>query len=229
MRTRTVLLLASLAAATFAVTDGVSLRWAPKEGDTLRYQTTGEFDVAGKHATITAVNVQKVIRVDADGGYLVQATPTEGKTIYEGTEYPVSKITTLTSYGATGEVKEIRSDQSDAMGYRMANLTGFHAPTKPVAIGDAWSSEGKADPKTGAVAWKADYKVQGEDTIGPFAAIKVEVTAKETEGTSPGKAVGIVWIGKDGVLARSELTWSDLSVPGAPGNVSGKITMTRLE
>ena len=228
MRTRSVFALASLAAAALAQ-QGASLRWAPKEGDEIKYRTVGEMTVSGTQATLTAVNVWKVLRVDPDGGYLVQATPVEGKAVFQGTEVPMKGVTVLTNYGADGALKEIRSEKSDSTGYRMANLTSFHAPTKAVAVGDSWTSEGKADPKTGAVAWKADYKVVGEETIAPWAVVKIEVKARETEGSDAGSVAGSVWVMRDGIVVRSELAWTNLVVPGAPGPVSGKLTMTRIE
>ena len=229
MRTRTVFALAALTAAALAARQGFSLRWTPKEGDEIKYRTVGEMTVTGQQATITAVNTQKVIRVDPDGGYLVQATPTEGKASFAGNEMAMRGPTVLSSYLPDGSLKEIQSDRPDATAYRMANLTSFHAPTKPVAIGEGWTAEGKADPKTGAVAWRADYKVVGEETIGPFAAIKMDVKTRETEGSEAGSATGSVWVGKDGIVVRNELTWTNVAVPGAPGPVNGKLTMTRIE
>ena len=79
-----------------------------------------------------------------------------------GQEMQGSGLTILTTYDPNGEIREIQGDKPESTGYRMADLNDFHAPAKPVGVGDAWTSEGKADPKTGAVAWKADYKVVGE-------------------------------------------------------------------
>ena len=194
----------------------------------MRFRTSGEFTMAGVQVSITALNEQKVLRVDPDGGYLVQATPLDGKVTMGGQEMSGKGVTTLTSYLATGEIKEIRGDQADATGYRMANLVNFHAPSKAVSVGESWTSEGKGDPKVGSVAWKADYKVVGEEAIGPFPTLKTEVTARETEGSSAGKVSGNIWVGKDGVTARSELTWTNIAVPGAPAAVNGKYTLSRI-
>ncbi len=210
------------------VLQGAALRWTPKEGDEIKYRTVAEMTIQGGTATITAVNSQKVIRVDPDGSYTIQATPGEGKVTFGGQEMAMRGVTTLTTCGPGGEIKEIRSDKSDAGSYRMANLTEFHAPTKAVVVGDAWSVEGKADPKMGSVGWKTDYKVVAEETVGAYPALKLDVTARETEGNDPGKAVGNLWVGKDGILVKSELTLTSLVVPGAPGPVSGKMTRTRL-
>ncbi|RYG23876.1 hypothetical protein EON82_12660, partial [bacterium] len=158
MRSRTVFAVAALAAAAFAV-QGSSLRWTPKEGDEIRYLTVGKLDVGNIQAEITTTNLHRVLRVDPDGSILVEAKPVEGKAVYNGTELPVRGMTTQTKYGPAGEIKEIVGDRADATGYRMANLTSFHAPGKAVAVGDTWTAEGKSDAKTGAVAWKVDYKV----------------------------------------------------------------------
>lgn len=225
MRTRTVFALATLAAAAFAG-QGVMLRWTPKEGDELKYQTVGKFEVGGISAEMTSVNIHKVIRVDPDGSFLVEAKPIDGKVVYNGTELPSKGATIQTVYAAGGELKEIRGDKPDTTGYRMANLSNFHAPTKAVMVGDTWTAEGKADAKTGAVAWKADYKVLGEETIGPYTALKMDVNARETDGTDGAKATGNIWVGKNGVLVRSELKWSNMVVPGAPAPVNATLTMT---
>lgn len=223
MLVRTLLLLTLLG------TQGTSLKWTPKEGDQLKFRTVGQMSVSGIEATITAVNSHKVIRVNPDGSFVVQATPLEGKAVYAGTEMEMKGVTTITTYGPNGEVNEIIGDKTDATAYRMANLTHFHSPTKPVAVGDAWTSEGRADPKTGSLAWKADYKVVAEETVGAFATLKLDVKARETEGSEPGSAAGTMWIGKDGIPVKSELTWTNMTVPGAPGLVSGKLTQTRVE
>lgn len=204
------------------------LRWTPKEGDELRFRTVAELSFGDNVATLSSVNTHKVIRVDPDGTYTVQATSSESKVTMLGQEMQGGGLTTITTYGANGEVREIRGDKIEATGYRMANLTNFHSPTKSVNVGDAWSSEGKSDPKTGAVAWKADYKVVGEETVGPYAALKLDVIVRETEGSDAGKATGSIWVTRDGIVARSELTWSNVAVPGAPTPVSGKVTLTRL-
>jgi nitrous oxidase accessory protein NosD len=227
MRARTVLIASVLAAAAFAV-QGSVLRWAPKEGDELRYQTIGKLDVNGIQAEITTTNVQKVLRVDSNGDILVEAKPIEGKAVYNGTELPVHGMTTQTKYGPNGEVKEIVGDRANATGYRMANLTNFHAPSKAVAVGDSWSADGKGDVKTGAVAWKVDYKVVAEETIGPNETLKMDVSARETEGTDGGKATGNIWVAKNGVLVRTDLKWTNMAVPGAPGPVNGSLTMNLL-
>lgn len=230
MRYRSVAALSALGIATLALAvQGVSLKWAPKENDQLKYKTVGDLTVGDTKATITAVNVHKVVRVDADGSYLVQATPVEGSATFGGTEYPMKGVTTLTTYNADGSIKEIRGDQANASGYRMANLTNFRASGKPVSTGDAWSVEGKADATTGAAAYKADFKVVGDEMVGTYDAVKVSVNARETAGEDAGKVTGFFWIGKDGVLAKSELQWSNITVPGAPKLTSGTLTMTRLE
>jgi hypothetical protein len=207
---------------------GSTLRWTPKEGDEIRYRTEAELTVPGGTATITAVNSQKVIRVDPDGSYTLQSSQGEGKVSYQGQEMEMRGVTALSTYGPNGEIKEIRSDKADGGSYRMANLTEFHAPAKAVAVGDAWTAEGKGDAKTGAVAWKAEYKVVAEETVGAYPALRMDVAARETEGNDPGKATGSVWVGRDGIPVKTVLTWSNLVVPGSPGPVNGKLTRTRL-
>ena len=225
-----------LASATL-LAQGSTLRWSPKENDTMRFRTTGDFTMGGAQISMTALNEQKVIRVDPDGGFLVQSTPIDAKVTMAGQEMSGKGVTTMTTYLPTGEIKEIRGDQADATGYRMANLVGFHAPAKAVAVGDAWTAEGKGNPATGAVSWKADYKVVAEESVtdaggqpvGPFPALKIEVSARETEGASAGKTTGSLWVGKDGVTVRSELTWTNIAAPGASAAVNGKYTLARVQ
>ncbi len=206
-----------------------TLRWTPKEGDELKYRTIAELTFQGSPATLTSINTQKVIRVDPDGSYTVQASATDSKVVMLGQEMHGGSLTTITDYNSSGEVREIRGDKLEATGYRMANLNGFHAPTKSVTVGDAWTAEGKADAKTGAMAWRADYKVAAEETVGPYACLKIDlVKARETEGTDVGSVTGSYWVTRDGIVARSELTWSNVTVPGASAPVSGKVTQTRL-
>ena len=204
------------------------LRWVPKEGDELKCRTVAELTFQGSPATLTTVNSLKVIRVDPDGGYTVQTKATESKVQMLGQEMQGNGLTIITDYYPTGEIKEIRGDRPEETGYRMANLNSFHAPTKAVAVGDAWTAEGKADAKTGSVGWKADYKVVGEEQIGPYGTLRIDVIARETEGAEAGKVTGSFWVARDGVVAKSELNWSNVATPGAPAAVSGKVTLVRL-
>ena len=220
--------LALLASVALLAQTPTLLRWTPKEGDVVKTRTEATIRFAGNEAILSSIMLQKVIRVDPDGGYLVQATPSEGKVTMGGQDSPTGSLTVLTTYSAGGEVKEIRGEGLDATVYRMANLTNFHAPTKAVTVGEVWTSEGKNDPRTGAVAWKSDYKVVAEEEKNGIATLKMEVTARETEGSDVGKATGFVWVGKDGVVVRSEMTWTNVVVPGAPGPVNGKITQALL-
>ena len=216
-------LLASLATLAQGAT---ILRWTPKEGDVVKTRTVATIRVIGTEATVSSEMTQKVIRVDPDGGFLVQATPTKGEVTMGGQVLPTGMMTVLTNYGPDGEIREIRSEGMDAAGYRMANLTNFHAPTKAVSVGDSWTSEGKADPKTGTVPWRADYKVVAEESKDGIPSLKMEIAVKETEGSEAGKATGVIWVGKDGVVVRSELDWINVAVPGAPGSVNGRIVQS---
>ena len=217
-----------LLAATLAQAPGV-LRWTPKEGDVVRFRTTGEFTLGGQQVALTTVNSHKVLRLDPNGDYLVEASPVEAKIVMGGQELPGQGVTTQTLYAANGEIKEIRGDRADATGYRMANLTIFHSPGKAVGVGDAWTADGKADAKTGAVPWKAEYKVVAEETVGPFETYRIDVTARETEATDAGRATGTVWVGKDGIVAQERLEWKGISVPGANAPVDGKYLLARLQ
>lgn len=219
-----------LASAALLAQGATTLRWTPKEGDVVKIRTEATLTVAGTEATMTSLNTHKVIRVDPDGSFLVQATPSEGKVRFGGEERASGGLTILTTYASNGDIKEIRNERIDATTYRMANLCEFHPPTKAVSVGDSWTSEGKGDPKTGAPAWKADYKVVGQETLlGAYSCLKIELTkARETEGSDAGSVTGTFWIGEDGVFARSELVWTNVAVPGAPGPVNGKITRSRV-
>ena len=229
-RLRLIGLGALAAASVLAVAaQGVVLARKPVAGEEHKYSIKANLEFGGMEATLTATQGEKVLAIEPDGTYSVEQRLIGGTASLGGTDIDIPSSTpTVIVFTPKGAVKEIRGDSVDAPAYRFANLAVFSIPDKAVAVGDTWSYEGKPSKDTGAVAYKADYKIVGEEAVAGADAYKVEYTAKETEGGEPASATGTVWIAKsDAAMLKNVSKWANVPFPGAPGTVSGSVTITR--
>jgi hypothetical protein len=210
---------------------GATLQRVAKVGDTARYRLQADIELAGQEATFTATVTERVVRVEPNGDYAVESVQSEGKVSFAGTsmDAPAGAPST-TIYKATGEVVQMRGEMVDSNAYRIANLGLFRVPGKAVTVGDAWTHSQPADPKTGAVAVRAEYKIEGEEKVGNHDVFRVKMTVKEIEGGEPAINDSIVWINrKDGSTVKLEAKWTNAPIPGAPGPVNSRITLVRVD
>lgn len=220
---------AALSVAAFAIQDGVSLKRAAKAGESLKYRLKADVDFQGTEIALTMQVTEKTSKVEANGNYVVESAQSNGKIVFGGQEMDAPDSTQVTTYTATGEIIEIKADQVDSNAYRTANLTAFITSDKPVKVGDTWTTEIKKNDKTGAVAAKGTYKVEGEEKVGDHECFKVKYTTKEVEGgESAATCDATSWISKkDGSIVKSEGMWKNVPFPGAPGPINAKFSLTR--
>jgi hypothetical protein len=205
-----------------------TLRWTPKAGDKLAYTTEASMQLNGAPSLIKSKSTEQVLKVDPDGTYSVQSSD-QGSVIFSGQEFPMPSTIKVTLYRPNGEIVSISGDQVDPTSYRAANLTILKRPDAPVAIGDTWTEDLKADPKSGAVEVKVLYKLDSIEKVGDTDALKIIATAQEAEGAEAGSVSAIYWISKaDGSLVKYSGKWANVTFSGAPTPLSGTMTMTRV-
>ncbi len=222
--------MAQAAATTGQAPATYSMKRVPKVDDVLKMRMTGEVSVAGQQVSITTLITEKVTKIDANGDYTIESSQTEGKIKFGGQEMAMpSQPASTTKYNANGDVLEIKGDKpTEANEYRLANLSNIHTPDAPVAEGGTWTYTAKADSKTGAVAYTATYKIIGTEKIGSHDSVKLTATIKEAEGAEPASSENTVWLDPQTYDAvKVESNWTNAPIPGAPGPVSGKITLIR--
>lgn len=206
----------------------VTLKRAPKVGESAKFKLTGTFDFSGQEIAVSGLSTEKVVAVEGDT-YIVESASTDTKVSVGGQEMEQPNSTTKTTYKLSGEAVKIEGEQVSSANYRIDNLTGLHLPTKPVAVGDSWVYEVKANDATGAAAVKVEYKVVGTEKLLGFDTLKVEFSGKESGVDTPGSVKGTVWIDvATSLQVKNDAVWTDLTFPGAPVQLSGKITLVRV-
>ena len=223
------LIVAALSVAALAIQDGVSLKRVAKAGEAIKFRLKADVEVSGVEANFSTLVTEKVTKVESNGNYVLESAQSEGKVSFSGQEMEMPASTQTFTYKANGEIVDIKADTVDASVYRTAHLTSFVVADKAVKVGDEWTTEVKKDEKTGAVAAKGTYKVEGEEKVGAFECFKVKFANKETEGgDAAATCEGVSWVNKkDGSLVKSEGSWKNVPFPGAPGPINAKFTMTR--
>ena len=228
---RTLLLFAIALTSAFAAAQEYTIKRQPKVGDSIRYQLKAELDLGTLQAVMTGISTEKVTKVEANGSFEIESTSTEGKVEIEGGTQPVKQPgPMLSTYGAMGELVSLKGQQIDSSVYRMANLNAFRAPDKAIKVGDSWTRELAADPKTGVVPAKATFTLEAAETIGEIAVLKFKYAYTEVLGAPGGAtAEGFMWIDpKDGSLVKSELTIKNAPFPQSPVPINAKLTATRI-
>lgn len=223
------LFIAALSVVALAAQDGVNLKRQPKVGDAVKYRLKAEVNVAGTDAVFSTLINEKITKVESNGNYTVESTQSDTKLSISGqdSEVPAQGPET-TTFKATGEVVEIKSDQVGPEVYRLANLQSMIVQDKAVKVGDEWTAEIKKDEKTGAVAAKGTYKVEAQEKVGDYDTYRIKYSFKETEGGDAAASVeGTVWVStKDNTLVKAVGNWKNAPFPGA-GPIDAKITLTR--
>jgi len=223
------LFVACAAAMATIARDPITLKYAPKVGDELKYKLDGQFNVMNTDATISADSDNKVTKVDTDGTYTVVATTSNFTVGFNGQTMSQPDTTATRVSKANGELVSFQMDM-DPTGNasRLAEVQNFIYPDHAVSVGDEWHAPVAADDKKGIIAMTRDYKVDSLEKIGTHDTAKIKITYKETSGSDPISRDGFVWIDvKDGTLVKSDSTFANY--PGPQGPISGSISMTRVE
>lgn len=192
-----VLLLACLGAKTRD--DGYSLIWKPKQDQSLTYELNTEMTADGhKVAFVTDINL-KVTKVAENGDYTVETTRKNLRVIAEGQEHKVPDEETvkpeIETYNKKGDKiggDEPDDGETDEMSALLGSVGDFKSPEKPVAKGDIWTEEIKADDKKKIKAAKVTYEVVGADKIGIYDVVTVSIKYKQTEGSKPASYEGTI-------------------------------------
>lgn len=219
-----------LALSAIAGAQSFTLKRVAKVGETMKYKLTAEADFGGQAIQVSGTTLDKVVKVNDNGDIVVESTQSSMKVSVAGQEMEIpDQPGTTTTYKATGEVVEIKGEQTDASAYRMANLNVVKSPTGEIKVGDKWTYEVKADSKTGAAAGKAEYELLGSEKVGSWDSLKIKWTFKETEGSDPASSSGTVWIdAATGALVKAVGEYKNAPIPGAPGPISMKFTLERV-
>lgn len=226
------LVLALTAAAVAVRLQSYSLKRTAKEGEVFTYRVTMDVAAGDVEFKMTSTSELKIVRVEPDGAFTSQSVQKGTKIKYKGIAddiiVPDSDITTATRR-ANGELVTLNADKVDGSSYRMDALYAFHSPENAVKVGDKWSYESKADPKTGAVAGKADFEFVSVDKVGLWEAAKVNWTYTETEGTDRASSEGSVWIDlKDGNLIKCEGKLKAAPLRDAPKPIDFSFKVERI-
>lgn len=216
---------------TFARHDGFSVRRQPKEGQIVKLRFKAVLEIQSSQATLTGLVQDKTTKVNSDGSYEEEEQQTEGVAKIGDQSFPSPVIGPFPIvHNADGSLRELRGNDTVAGpdAYRMSTLELLIDSGHPLNVGDSWTADIKADPKTGVQAAKADYKILGEEKIGEFDTLKIRMTIKETQGATPASSEGTVWINKaDGTIVKAEMKWTNAPFPGAPAPMNASMTETR--
>jgi hypothetical protein len=215
--------------------DTYSLKREPKKGDKLVFRFEGEAEAGGMQIKLKGLTTETILKVEDNGDYVVEEKNSEGKLLFGDQEVPMPDSAVRTARNSKGEIQRISrpegdkdGEEADAQTYRMALMTTFTPPEKPVAVDGTWAHESKADQKKGLPARKTEYKAAAVEKVQDQEAVKVEFKYKETEGDTPATSEGTHWISvKDGALLKSEAKLKNAPVPGAPAPMDLTIRMER--
>lgn len=224
-----VLAVAALAVVAFAV-QPFTLKRTPKAGEVSKYKLSVETEIQGMNISFGGDVIEKITEVKANGEFVVESSQENVKVKFGDQEQEMpSGGSTKTVYRPDGSVVEITGEQTDANAYRLANLNGFRYPTNPLNAGDKWEIEIKADPKSGSVAAKGTFEVVGAEKVGNWDAVKIKYSVVETEGSEPATAEGTTWISTvDGNMIKTEGSWKNAPIAGAPAPINAKFTLERV-
>jgi hypothetical protein len=217
---------------TLALGQAVTLKRSPKVGDTLQYRATLIFTIYGNDFVYTSTITDKVTEVAKDGSYTVASTQSEIKASAGG-DYPVQPGPNQVShevFDAHGRVTDMKEDQSSE-GWRVAYLSCFILPDKPVAKGDTWTATlpPRADRQTPGAS--VIYTSEGIDPnpVDGISALKVDEKYAENSQSNKASKTGIVWVNpKDGTVVKVEEQWRNAPIAGITTLVNGNVMYERV-
>jgi hypothetical protein len=216
-RFRVISLFALAAIAALALADGIILKKTAKVGDVVKYHTNATFNIQGQDGNLDADSAEKVTDVDKDGNVSIETSTTGVKFSFAGntTDVPDQPATSV-KYSPSGEPLEMTGDQEGNTGHRIECVTMVQLPDKPLNAGDTWDFS-KTDTSKGFVKLKANYTYVGPEKVGDVDAYKVKVSTLESEGDTPAKGEGFVWLDtKTGWIVKSDMQISNFPTPQGP-------------
>lgn len=219
-------------AADAAQTATYSLKRVVTKGGKIKYKLTADVDGGGTQVNVRSTVTEEVQDIKDNGDYVIKSSQTETVATVNGQEFPPEPDAgNVITYNALGDVLDIKALASvvGSSEWRLANLGLLRAPDQPVKVGDAWTYKiaGKSQAGVDAIA---DYKLLATEKIGDRLTLKISAKIKETTGSAPASSDGTVWVdAKDFSMVKTETTWTNAPVPGAPMPINGKIAISLLE
>ena len=205
-----------------------------KVGDTRRYQVTAEVTMGDEKSTLTSQVIRKVVRVDTDGTFQEESVYTSTK--YKSGTFEVdlgSRPSELSIYRSNGSIVELKSrgpiqSTVDPSTYRTNNLSLLRYSDKATGVGDSWTWEEKLNPKTGAVAYKCEYKVVKREKYQGIDALTIKATGRELVGSPAATSEATFTIDpSDGSLLKSVVNLKNATLPDSPTLVNMTVTAIR--
>ncbi len=225
MKTRPFVIAALFAAA--AVQAGqqtYSIQYKPVKGSKAVYMLSFAIDSPSVKVTYEAKLTNEVVDVKEDGTFIMASYQSDGVTIVDGKKEPstAETITAVTTYDKLGKPTAIGGDNATPESFRVANLTSFVSPGRPVALGEVWTVKIPANEAQKTRAVTHTYKVVTVDK----GVATIDMNVAETAVEFPGTARGRVWVN----LSNGEQTKFDLVVKNMPlGGVyiDGRVVITK--
>lgn len=202
--------------------DAVSIARTPKVGDTVMYTVKMDLDYGVGKANLTGKVEEQVTKVEANGDYTIESKYTQTIVKAGATENDLTHDADVSVYKANGAFLKLLGTKVEPSMVRLANLVALVLPAKPVKIGDTWSYDIAADPATGAVAAKVDYKMTAREKVGAFDCVAVLAKFRELSGDKPQTCDETVWLEVGtGLLVKREAV-----IKNAPTRTAVKQTIS---
>jgi len=221
-----------LPAITIALTKEVSYNFKamPHVHDKASFHNQVDFSISGRDFKLSQNETQIVLKISPDGSEVIKDFDSNGVASLAGRKLPVPPGPPSVTYsdGLGRLLKMTGGSKTTSDVYRLSNLTGFvHNASDKASAG--WTSFVPADPRIGAVAYVAKYKVTGIQKIGQWQTYKINFTVKETSGKTKAWSDGTMWLCKGtGWPAKIIAHMHNVPFSDAPSPVSGTLTVARV-
>lgn len=170
---------------------------------------------------------QKVLEVGEDGKLVLSSTQSGAKLMHAGQQVPYPGAPpTFHTYSPKGITLEIGGEGVDAEDYRFAALTSLVFPEKPVAIGETWQADLKADKDKGSLDAKASYQALGREPLLGKETLKVSFEIKEVGPDDPATSKGVMWIEiATGMPVKVQSAMTNAPLAGQKVNATWELTL----
>lgn len=210
-------LVVGVAAFAYAAQDGIVLKRTVEQGQTLLYDFNATSSVQGMDVNISGTLRETVRSVEADGSFEVESVNEGFRVSVMGEEIPLPDASTITKFGANGEILDIRGDEVTAETAAQARLNAFIFPTDPVEAGDSWTREDDNVEMT--------YTFVGSESYGGFETHKIEWRGRDNSSSPAAEVSGTMWLDQsDGSMVRVEFEWRNMQQMGFSVDARGTIS-----
>lgn len=223
--------LALLLMPTLALCQSITLQRHPKVGEIAQYKATFVFTIYGNDFFYTAILNDKVTEVEKDGSYVVQTKQTEIRA-NNGQDFPVSQNAQVSStvYDGRGRVIELKGDDA-AVDWRIAYLSCFILPDKPIAKGETWTATLPAHADRQIPGASIIYTCQGmdPDPVDGYKVVRIDEKYAENTQSNRATKTGTIWVNpKTGMVVKVEEQWRNTPIAGISTLVNGNVAYERV-